>query len=182
MPKVKWGIDNAEPEELEGFDVYDGPNPPRGVYVGVITRLQVKENSNGDDMLNGLFIIKTTDPDKKKYNGCAIWFNQNITEQGKPYVLQFLQSVGLTWSDFVSRTVTDTAERPAKITKIGRVKFNDGEEVECRALVRPKRSTPGYPGGDPDIGSWLKPKDAEDSWDDDEDGDDSADEDDNPFK
>lgn len=180
MPKVKWAIDSAEPDDLEPFDVYDGPNPPRGVYNGVITRLQLKENSNGDDMINGLFIMKTDDPEKKKYNGCAVWFNQNVTEQGAPYVKQFLKAVGLTWKEFVSRTVTESADRPTSITKIGNVKFNDGNEVPARALVRPKRPTPGYPGGDPDIGQWLVPKESDEDWDDSDDDDD--DDEGNPFK
>lgn len=181
MPRVKWGIDASEPEDLEAFDVYDGPVPPRGVYAGVVTRLQIKENKNGDDMLNGLWVIKTTDPDKKRYNGCAIWFNQNVTEQGSPYVKQFLKSMGLTWDQFIKQTVTDSNDRPANVKSIGRTKFNDGNEVPCRALVRPKKAQPGYPGGDPDIGQWLMPKDEDDSaWEDDE-ADEADETDEDPF-
>lgn len=180
MPKVKWSIDTTEPDDLEEFDVYDGPVPPRGVYNGVLTRLQLKENKNGEDMLNGLFIIRSNDPDKKKYNGCAIWFNQNVTEQGKPYVKQFLKAIGLTWDQFVKQTVTESNDRPTNIKSIARVKFNDGNEVPARALVRPKKATPGYPGGEPDIGQWLAPKDDDDdAWDEDEPNDDDGEED--PF-
>lgn len=180
MPRIKWAIDDAEPEELEGFAVYDGPDLTRGVYDGVITRLTIKTNSNGDDMLNGLFIVRTTNPERKKFNGADVWFNQNITEQGKPYVLQWLKSMGLTWADFTKKTVTDTDERPCKVMKIGLKKFNDGNEVECRVQIGMSKATPGYPSK-PEIKQFLKPKDEDEAWEDDEQGDAGEDGEENPF-
>lgn len=182
MPRVKWAIDSSEPEELEGFAVYEGPPIERGVYNGVLTRLTIKTNSNGDDMLNGLWIARTNDPERKKFNGFDSWFNQNITEQGKPYVLQWLKSMGLTWDDFAKRTVTDTDERPCKVMKIGKIKFNDGNEPTCRVQLGMSKATPGYPAR-MEIKQFLKPKDEEDAWAEDDDADDSDGEDaeDNPF-
>ena len=167
MPKVKWGIDASEPEELEQFGVYEGPDVRPGVYHGVLKRLTLKENSNGDDMLNGLFEIRESgkENDKDKYNGAGIWFNQNITDQGKPYVLAFLKAFGLTWKDFTTNTVTESADRPTPVTKIGRVKFNDGNEPKVRVSIKMSKATPEYPSK-PDIGQWLPPKDGDAEWDD----------------
>lgn len=177
MPKVKWGIDPDEPEELEQFAVYDGPDVRPGVYNGVLTRLTVKENRNGDDMLSGLFMIRESgkENDKDKYNGAPVWFNQNITEQGKPYTLAFLKSLGLTWTDFVKNTVTADADRPTQITKIGRIKFNDGNEPPLRVNLGMSRATPEYPAKI-EIKQFMPPKDADAEWNDDADaGDDEED-------
>ena len=175
MPKVKWGIDPNEPEELEQFDVYDGPDLKSGVYQGNLTRLSIKENRNGDDMLNGMFVV--ADDTKPQFNGAVLWFNQNVTEQGKPYVLQFLKAIGLSWKDFTDRTVTEDSDRPTKVTKIGKVKFNDGHEVPVRVNVGLGKASPEYPERKMEIKSFLTPRDAE-GWDDD---DDDGDEGDSPF-
>lgn len=177
MPKVKWGIDPDEPEELEQFDVYDGPELRPGVYQGVITRLTVQENRNSDDMLKAMFIVRETG-EKAKYNGAVLWANQNVTDQGKPYLLQFLKALGLKWADFTSRSVLEDAkERPTKVLRIGNVKFNDGNEAPVRVNVGMSRSTPEYPDRKPEIKSWLQPRDAEEAdW---EDGEDEGEED--PF-
>lgn len=182
MPKVKWGIDVDEPEELDTFDVYDGPEPRPGVYHGVLKRLTLKENRNGDDMMNGLFVVQESnnDSDKQKFNGWGVWFNQNITDQGKPYLLLFLKSLGLTWRDFVSSTVTESAERPTNIIKIGRVKFNDGNEPKLRVQVKMgKASGDGQYPARLEIGQFLPPKDADAEWDSADDASDSDEED--PF-
>jgi hypothetical protein len=169
MPKVKWGIDPDEPEELEQFDTYDGPDLKSGVYQGNLLRLSVKENRNGDDMLNGMFQV--ADDTKPQYNGAVLWFNQNITDQGKPYVLQFLKAIGLTWKDFTDRTVTESSDRPTKVLKIGKVKFNDGAEVPVRVSVGMSKTTPEYPERKPEIKSFLVPREDE-GWDDSDDGED----------
>lgn len=177
MPKVKWSIDTAEPDELEEYGVYDGPELPRtGVFHGVIKRLSLKENSNGDDMLNGLFEVRESgeENDKDKYNGAGIWFNQNITDQGKPYVLQFLKSLGLTWKDFIKSTVTEDDGRPTRVMKIGKVKFNESNEPKVKVSIGMSKGTPDYPSKT-EIKQFLAPK--PEDWDDD--GDD-GDEDD-PF-
>lgn len=179
MPKAKWGIGTEEPEELEQFAVYDGDEPPTGVYPFVLKRLTVKENKNGDDMLNGLVEIRAPKSDKKsKYNGWAVWFNQNVTDQGAPYVKQWLKSLGLTWKDFTNKTVLESDERPCKVVKIGNVKFNDGNEPPLRATIKMGRKSGDYPAR-LEIGQWLAPQEESGDWDGADDGD-EPDEDD-PF-
>lgn len=175
MPKVKWGIDPSEPDELEPFDVYDGPELKPGVYNGVIKRLTLKENKNGDDMLNLLFEVREEKGSvRARYNGAGVWNNLNVTDQGKPYVLAFLKSLGLNWRDFTTGTITEDNERPTKVVKIGRVKFNDGNEPKCRVSVGMSRASAEYPSR-PEIKQFLVPKELEE-WDDsDDDGDDEPD-------
>lgn len=173
MGKVKWAIDTDEPEDLQQFDVYDGDLPPRGVYRCVVKAgtFKVKTNKNGDDMLNGLLVIEETKGDKKKYNGCPIWFNQNVTDQGAPFIKQMLKAFGLSWKDFVSKTVTDDDQDPPVIMKIGDVKFGD-KEPEVRILA--KRGS--YNGeAKLEVASWLPPRDDDDDDDDPDDGDNGSD-------
>jgi len=147
MPKVKsWGLsDNSEPEDLESFEPYDGPDPKKGVYKFRLTNFRVKANKNDDPMLNGLLIVTEDRPDKKQYNGFAIWFNQNVTDQGKPYVKQMLNAVGVTWNDLMNNTIVEgtwpesSGDDPAPIAKIGRVKFS-ANDVMLRASIGLRRN------------------------------------------
>lgn len=166
MPKVKWSIDPDEPDELEQFGVYEGPDLHAGVYHGILKRLTVKKNKNDDDMLSGLFEVRESgaENDKDKYNGAGIWFNQNVTDQGKPYTLAFLKSLGLTWRDFTHNTVTAEATRPTQIVKIGRVKFNDGNEPPLRVSIGMGKGNPEYPAKI-EIKQFLPPKDGDAEWD-----------------
>lgn len=141
MPKVKsWGLsDSSEPDELEAFEPYDGPDPKKGVYKFRLTNFRIKCNKNDDPMLNGLLIIQEDRVEKKKFNGWPVWFNQNITDQGKPYILQILKALGVTWSDFHDNTIVEgkmpeeNGDDPAPIAKIGKVKF--GEDTLVRASI-----------------------------------------------
>lgn len=167
MGKVKWGIGAEEPEDLQQFDVYDGELPPKGVYNCRVKFLRLTTNKNDDDMIKGLLVIDETG-NKKQYNGYGIWFNQNVTEQGAPYLLRFLKALGLTWKDFINRTVVDDAD-PPNITKIGDLKFD--KEPAVRVLA--KRGS--YQGNDKlDVTSFLAPRDESDE-DEDDDGDDVED-------
>jgi len=143
MPKARWAVPSEEPEDVESYDVYDGEKPPAGVYAVRLTRLTVKANKNDDPMLNGLLVVaEPKGSAKARYNGYPIWFNQNVTEQGAPYVKQFLAALGITWAEFRTKTVTegDMPERkgePAtRIMKIGSVKFNDGNEPALRVATK----------------------------------------------
>lgn len=179
MGKVKWGIGTEEPEDLQGFDVYDGPEPPKGVYKVRLKFLKLKTNKNGDDMLNGLLEINEERKDKKKYNGYGIWFNQNVTEQGAPYVKQFLTALGVSWKDFISSTITDDDTDPPTIKRLGKLKLvtADGESTqpECRVLT--KRGS--YQGDERlEVSRFLPPKDEDEDEEDADDADSSDDSDD----
>jgi hypothetical protein len=143
MPKARWDVSSEEPEELESYDVYDGDKPPPGVYAVKLTRLSVKANKNNDPMLNGLLLVdEPKGANKAKFNGYPIWFNQNVTDQGAPYVVQFLKALGLTWAEFRTKTITEgdipsvKGEPATRIMKIGGTKFNDGNEPRLRVSTK----------------------------------------------
>ena len=114
----------SEPGEMGG-SFYDGPVPPPGLYKGSLKRLALKTNKNGDYMVNGLIeISEKAGTAKAKFNGYGIWFNQNVTAQGAPYLSNFLKAIGCTYKAFVADNgvVVDDAE-PPNIIKIGAKKI-----------------------------------------------------------
>lgn len=182
MPKARWDVSSEEPEELESYDVYDGDKPPAGVYAVKLTRLSVKANKNNDPMLNGLLLVdEPAKSNKGKFNGYPIWFNQNVTDQGAPYVVQFLKALGLTWAEFRTKTITEgdipeaKGEPATRIMKIGAVKFNDGNEPTLRVSTKDD----SYNGADKlAVSQFLAPRGAVEP--EDEDGDEDGDEDNEP--
>jgi hypothetical protein len=179
MPRAKWSIGDDEPDDLEPFSVYDGPLPPAGVYHVALKRLNLAENRNGEDMLKILVEIRDGRAEKKQYNGCGVWANQNVTEQGAPFVKSFLTSFGWTWSEFMNKTILESAdERPTAVIGIGKVKI----EKEPMGRVQLKRAT--YQGdAKVEVAQWLPPVEDEGdepAWDADDQGG-SAPDDDDPF-
>lgn len=142
--KVKWGIGDDEPEAASGeFNDYDGPVPPRGVYRVVLKKLWLTENKNGDQMIKGIAEIAGEKGEKKQYNGYAIWFNQNVTEQGAPYLKAFLDALGVSWNDFYNKTVVDDDEDNMgfPITKIGSKKIGANElRINAKRAEYPPKS------------------------------------------
>lgn len=134
--KVKWAIGGDEPEAAAGgdFTPYDGPIPPAGIYSCVLKKLWLTENKNGEQMLKGVLEIAEDDKEKKQFNGYGIWFNQNVTEQGAPYVKQFLAGIGATWKEFYEKTVTadDEDNVGLPVTKIGKIKIDGDTEVRVQ--------------------------------------------------
>jgi hypothetical protein len=93
MPVFKisgFGDDVVEARGGE-FQPYDGPIPPKGtILVGLIKQFQLTRNKGGDLMLKCLFEAKGNEADKAKYDGLPVWWNGNVTEQGKGFVNDFL--------------------------------------------------------------------------------------------
>jgi hypothetical protein len=137
MARVKWGIGGDEPEEMETFNVYDGPVPPGGVYRFKLRRLQIVTNRNGDDMMKWVMDIQEPKgSDKARFNGYGVWGQQNITDQGKPFLKNLLiHGLGVSWSDFMNKTITVDEERPTMVKSIGRKKFLD-ETIDVRAQCK----------------------------------------------
>lgn len=73
------------------FHPYDGPIPPKGtILVGLIKQIQLTKNRNSELMVKCLFEAKGNEGDKAKYDGLPVWWNGNVTEQGKGFVNDFL--------------------------------------------------------------------------------------------
>jgi len=164
MPKVKdWGLsDTSEPETLDAFEPYDGEDPPKGVYKFRLTMFRVKANKNDDPMLNGLLILQDDREGKSDYNGWGLWFNENVTDTGKPFVKRLLNALGVSWNDLMNKTIIregakwpkSNGDEPAPIEKIGTVKFS-ANDVMVRANIGKRRGE----GDDMEVKTWLPWKD-----------------------
>lgn len=174
-------MDNArEAATAEGgdFEPYDGPTPPKGVYRTKLRMLRLKVNKNGDNMLNGLFVIDEKDPKKKKYNTYPMWWNGNVTEQGAGYINKFLDAFGFDRKAFWAAKVVhdgdgDGEKTLGNITKIG------SKVVKEDTIVYVSGRPNNYNGETSlQVGSFLldPPKSRQSEEDEDEDDDDYDDE------
>lgn len=97
MAMIDFGIDGAGKSAGEGFTGYEGPLPPKGVYRGILKRMELKKTgpqskTPGTPMLFLIFEVKETG-EKSKYNGAPAMANQMITDQGAGYVNQILHAI-----------------------------------------------------------------------------------------
>lgn len=179
MARQKFNISGKSPEQLssdvaKAFEVYDGPVPPRGVYSGVLRFFKVKgPNTNGDSMLNGAVEIRMNGA-KAKYNGYTLSFNQNISDQGAPYVNQMLDALSggkesVRKAFWTKGVITD--DKTGVITNIGGVlKISDSVVVSVSSKYEEYRGEPRQV-----VGSWLVKQAKDDApVDDDDDDDDDA--------
>lgn len=137
MGRTKFGVDakKAATTEAKRFEVYDGPTPPRAPYQVKVTRMFVKQNSNGDPMITTFVVVDEpvkkdghTNP-KARYNGAFAVDRQNVTEQSAGFVNSFIESLGGTQADknafWGPGIVTKGDEKDAtveQVLSIGKVK------------------------------------------------------------
>jgi hypothetical protein len=186
MPKkVKWGVSGKDVDQVEddSFEPYDGPTPPRGVYVGKIKTIKKAESSNGNDMIKLLIIIDGKASGKPKYDGAPIFDNVPVTEQTMFRVKQLMLGLGGTGKNF-DATVIDEDDN---ITKFGTIRPKDmlirfatktelyGEETNAKVsrYMPPKEDEPD----DEDDSDYDEEDDSEE-YDEDTDEDEDEDEDD----
>lgn len=184
MPKIKWGdaepdwdeLDDAEYEEGEGYNRYEGPVPPNNTILsGVIKKVWAAESQAGNSMFKVLFEAEGNTGDKKKYDGCPIWDNVVWTPQTKFRWQPWLDALGLTLREVRGKTITaeDDDNVGTPIMRIGKVKFSDGVAVR---VVTKRESYQGEPQAR--IQEWMSPGDPDSEEDDEEDG---EEDDDAPF-
>lgn len=176
MPKATWGDIEGNPfeDDLEDYDVYEGDLPPKGVYRCTLKFLRLKENSNGDPMLNGLLVINEPKGSKKaQYNGYDFWFNQNVTKQGAPYLNNFLSAlvpedkVAALRKAFWGQKVMLDKNEPPNVVSIGTLKLLDKTPL---LMVNTKKKQ--YNGEDSlDVSKFMRVKDDDAADDADEAGD-----------
>jgi hypothetical protein len=90
MPKFNLNINGVDVEAAEGREQWAGPLPPRGSYPAILKMVKVKQiKGKTDNRLQILVTLNTGD----QFDGCPVWGGVNLTDQGMPYVNQFLQSL-----------------------------------------------------------------------------------------
>lgn len=187
MGKVKHTIKGKSSKELAGATPaggaqYAGKKPPKGVYRGKLRFFGLRykdgkpqKNTNGDYMIRGAVQIQEKGRNEK-YNGYLINFQQNVSDQGAPYVNTMLNAIsggsesyreGF-WEHFVS------TDEKGYITRVGTKRYTDNE---VEVIVSAKDDN----GGDTPrltVGAWLLPSAAEEEDDDDDSDDEDIDTDD----
>lgn len=142
MPRATWDNVGDDPfgSELDEFEVYEGEQPPKGVYRCFLKGLRLKENKNNDKMLNGLLIIAEPKSSKKaQYNGYGFWFNLNITKQGAPWVNNFLAAIAPAGKSdairkaFWQQKVMIDKDEPPNVISIGILKITGGKDIFVKA-------------------------------------------------
>lgn len=158
MGKWKSKFDaNTEPEAAGGdFETYEGPPLPlTGVFWFKLELLKMKQNSKGDDMMNGLLVAEMpSNHHAAEYNGAPLWFNLNQTDQGAPYTKAFLDALGVSWKDFNTLTILDSDVDPPAITRLGKLKIVRGA-IRVKVSVSAGKTNSEYPEPKPQPRKWM---------------------------
>ncbi len=125
---------------------YAGPVPPAGAYRCVIKRMTIQLNKNNDPMITALFEI-AEEGSNKKYNGYGFFENFNITDQGAPFVNQFLlamvgdnafaqkQVIDGLWDQGIKAKPDDRNPKVYHIRKIGETFVGSPEKLDFALIV-----------------------------------------------
>lgn len=170
MGKMTWGMSAADIDNAEEFEPtytpYEGPVPPRGVYRLTLKKAEVKTSSKGNGMVE--LLLEIAEPgfsEKKRFNGCPLWFYLVDTEGSVSNIKNFMSAIGGTGRHWAATTTTKDDRGRDLVTKFGNItmqglsvraelqrgKNQDGEpRAEIRRFL-PKGSEP-EPGSD-DAGS-----------------------------
>jgi hypothetical protein len=90
MPKFNLSINGVGQDIAEGREDWSGPLPPKGSYPAILKLVRVKQiKGKTDNRLQIMAVLNTGD----QYDGCPVWGGVNLTDQGIPYVNQFLASL-----------------------------------------------------------------------------------------
>lgn len=144
MPTLNFGFDGASDEINEGFGPdYDGPLPPNGSYTGTLKVAKVVAMKKDPSKRRISLLVIIDHPD---YKGYPAWGGVNLTDQGIPYVNQWLRSMVDSDAEFQKihkvffgrGPVVD--EKKENILKIGTVKVNS-PEGELKVKVTLKQRT-----------------------------------------
>lgn len=139
MPKFNFGLDSSAAEAELGDGFYSGDCPPKGNYTVLVKQAHVKPNSNGDPRIALLLEITEEEGDKAQYNGYGFFTGLNVTDQGMPWVNNFLDAIGADRKKFVAGDVTVSAadsKGQQELLKIGTKKVV-GNILRAVTKVRP---------------------------------------------
>ncbi len=140
MPKFDWGISSdvidSYDRSQQQFVPYSGPIPPNGVYAFVIKRLKYVASNSGKvkaTLRIGLE-LKPRNTAEKAYAGYFVMTFRAISENNAFTYTPFLDAIGVSGTDFTSRTIGDA---DGTIQKIGRWR-NDGKQIVLAQIVDKK--------------------------------------------
>lgn len=174
MPSMRFNIKGAVGNEDAGGTFYDGPIPAKGTYTGKLKIVKVQEIKNGANAGKPRLQIlaEITGPKNAKNIkggsciGAGVWGGANVTDQGVPFVNQFLnaltngseaQKVAIQKAFWEKSVPTDDE---GNIEKIGRWLINS-PNGELPVAFTVKHST--YNGElQAQIGRWLVKEDKTD--------------------
>ena len=179
MPKMKWGenepdwddLDDAEYED--GPERYTGPLPPKNTILdGSVKKVWATQSQGGNRMFKVLWEAEGNSGEKKKYNGLAIWENVVWLPQTKFRWQPWLDALGISLADVRGKTIVaeDDDNVGTPVIRIAKLKF----PAEIRILVDHDKFNDEKRAK---VGEWLMPSDADVE---DED-DDEIDDDEPPF-
>lgn len=79
MPKLKRQTSHVEDS---GFEIYSGPEPPAGVYRGVIAQCKIRDSKSSDNKYyNVLVRLEGNTGNKEQYNGYPCWVMLTMTDK-----------------------------------------------------------------------------------------------------
>jgi hypothetical protein len=138
VSKVKWGgdwldaLENESDDEGAGYEPYEGPRPPKGVYLAKV-RMQQSESSNGNDQVIVHFnLVGSWKPEHRRFDGYYWRDYLTFTEKTGFRTRPFLKALGVTPREFASQT---GADENGTIRQIGKKKFT--EEFYLVVGIRP---------------------------------------------
>lgn len=129
MPKVNWGIPAGTVDDWDRssqYKPYDGPIPPKGVYLWLINRLIFVAPT--DEKLPQLRIgleLQARTKEEKRYHGYFLMLFRSIGERNAGFWVPFLDAIGVSEAEFRQRTIAD---QDGNIKKIG-AWGNDGKQT-----------------------------------------------------
>lgn len=165
MPKINFGIaDAADVAASQGFAPYKGELPPNGAYEGILKVVKVGKIGSGENKnkSNLKITVVIDDEEYPEYDECPAFANLNLTDQGVPYVNQFLESLtdgsdkakaDIKRAFWKTGPIVDDAKE--HILRIGKTQVNS-PKGEIRVLIGTKLNT--YQGNTSvKIQQWMLP-------------------------
>lgn len=146
VSKVKWGgdwVDALEQDDDEGgqeYAPYEGPRPPKGVYLAKV-RMQTGESSNGNDQVLVHFnLVGEFKAEHRKFDGYYWRDYVTFTPKTGFRTRPFLKALGVTPREFHTQTGADENNN---IRQIGKKKFT--EDFMMVVMIRPDtKNNPEY--------------------------------------
>lgn len=158
MPKVVgWGsdavdadlIDEAENEEREGFEPYEGPMPPKGSILRCEVKQVIRKTfESGNKGVRVLLVVK--DPAKPQYDGLTYWENIVNTEANAWKIRQWMDAIGskAAGEDWNKPSVEEQDNNEV-VVKFGKIRMEG-------AFVRVQHKTGRYQGEPkPEVGRFM---------------------------